>query len=96
MRFCGTFPVCEKLAGAEERVQANADPGERVGAALFTIDDAHRVAHHEPCVPQGRHGLGERAAGRDDVLHQAHELTRADTGPRSDSRCRIPSLHRAR
>ena len=44
--------------------------------------------------PEGRHGLGESAARGDDILHQAHELTRAVTGPRSDSRCRIPSFHR--
>ena len=75
MRVHLRVPRCQQVARTVERGEAHPEPGERVGATLLAVDDAHRMPDDEPGCANGLHRVTEGPARRDDVLDEAHELT---------------------
>ena len=73
-RFCG---ACE-LGGEEQRPQAHAGGGERVGSALLAVDHADGVPHLETGLAQGLDRRDRGAAGGDHVLDEADQLARLE------------------
>src|SRR6187402_1543212 len=63
MPFSGDFSHLQQLACAEERPETHAETGEGVRTTLLTVSG---------------HGLCERSARGDDVLEEAHQLTRRE------------------
>jgi len=49
-----------------------------VRSTLLPVDDAHRRAHDKTRLSSGVDRLEQRAAGRDDVLDEAHGLARLE------------------
>src|SRR6186997_3151936 len=78
MLLSGTFAQLQQVARAEERTESHAETSERVGTAFLAVDDADGVPDDETLVTDGRHRLRERSAGGDDVLEEAHQLTRCE------------------
>src|SRR5712691_1652810 len=64
----------EQVRRAQQRVEADADFGERFLAALLPVDHRHDVLDPRAVRPQPVDGASQGAAGRDDVLDEEHAV----------------------
>src|SRR6266508_1969814 len=74
MRFCGCFWLNDDLAGTENGPEAHRMGGQSLCSTLLPVDHADGRLHGQAGLAERIHGPEERAAGRDDVLHEAHAI----------------------
>src|SRR5688500_3316952 len=78
MRFCGGFRRFDELCCPKQRNQPGRAAGESVGSTLLAVDNADDRPALQTGLPERPESRRGGAAGGDDVLDQADELTRLE------------------